>query len=505
MSIDFLEKRGKWKTRTGFIMAAVGSAVGLGNIWRFSYMAYDNGGGAFLIPYLVALMTAGIPLLVLEFGIGHERIGSAPLAFAKISRNWEWLGWWAVTFVMFGIALYYCVIIAWCLNFVVYSFGFSWGSDPNAFFFDTFLGKTAGPQEIGDVRAPILLSLVVVWFINWVVVYKGVEKGIEQASKIFMPLLFVLVFALAVWGLTLEGAGVGIAAYLKPDFSKLADYKVWVNAYSQIFFSLSLGFGIMIAYASYLPEKSNVTGNAIITALADCGFSILAGFAVFTVLGYMAFVSNKPINEVVTSGIGLAFVVFPQAISLLPGGKIFGILFFLSLTFAGISSSISILEGFSSAIIDKFHIDRKKVVSTLCVLGFLGGVIFTTGGGLFWLDIVDHFVANYGLLLVGILQCILVGWFFHIDKIRKHINRVSSVRLGTWWDWLIKFFVPAMLCLILFIALIEEVTTPYGGYTWPAIILIGRDWLLVTLFIAFVISWKTWKNNAHREKGRSDK
>ena len=128
-------KREQWKSQSGFLLAAVGSAIGLGNIWRFSYMAYDNGGGAFLIPYLVALFTAGIPLLILEFGVGHERIGSAPLAYAKIKKNWEWLGWWAVTFVMFGVVLYYIVVIAWCLNFFVLSFNLGWGNDPNSFFF----------------------------------------------------------------------------------------------------------------------------------------------------------------------------------------------------------------------------------------------------------------------------------------------------------------------------------------------------------------------------------
>jgi NSS family neurotransmitter:Na+ symporter len=260
----------------------------------------------------------------------------------------------------------------------------------------------------------------------------------------------------------------------------------------------------MIAYASYLPEKSNITGNALIAAFADAGFSILAGFAVFTVLGYMAFSTQQPIENVVKQSIGLAFVAFPQAISMLPGGKIFGILFFLSLTFAGISSSISILEAFSSAIIDKFHVGRAKVVSTLCVLGFFGGVIFTTGGGIYWLDIVDHFISHYGLVIVGILECILVGWFFHIHRIRKHINKFSSFQLGLWWDMLIRYFVPGVLLIIVVGDLLREISQPYGGYSWTSIIMIGRDWLLFTLIIAIVLSRQPWKTKAHRTKGRSD-
>jgi NSS family neurotransmitter:Na+ symporter len=302
------------------------------------------------------------------------------------------------------------------------------------------------------------------------------------------------------------GRGQGRNCYFsEAGFSKAYKPKVWIDAYSQIFFSLSLGFGIMIAYASYLPEKSNISGNAIITALTDFGFSILAGLSVFTVLGYMAYVSHQPIGELVTQSVGLAFVAYPQAISLLPGfGNVFGALFFLSLTFAGLSSSISILEAFTSALIDKFHFDRKKVVTVLCVLGFFGGVIFTTGGGLFWLDIVDHFISHYGLVLVGILECILVGWFFNIKKIRKHINKVSSFRLGPWWDGLIKYFVPMVLGFIVLGDLIKEVSQPYENYSWTSIILIGRDWLLFTLIIAFVLSSRPWKTEAHRTKGRSD-
>ncbi|HDH50127.1 MAG TPA: sodium-dependent transporter, partial [Nitrospirae bacterium] len=148
-------KREQWNSQLGFLLAAVGSAIGLGNIWRFSYMAYDYGGGAFLIPYIVALLTAGIPLLILEFAVGHERIGSAPLAYAKINRRWEWLGWWAVTFVMFGIVLYYMVIISWCLNYFFLSFSLGWGDDPDSYFFKTFLEVSSGPSEIGDVKFPI--------------------------------------------------------------------------------------------------------------------------------------------------------------------------------------------------------------------------------------------------------------------------------------------------------------------------------------------------------------
>jgi NSS family neurotransmitter:Na+ symporter len=495
--------REQWKSQFGFLLAAVGSAIGLGNIWRFSYMAYSYGGGAFLIPYITALLTAGIPLLILEFGVGHERIGSAPLAYSKIKKNGEWLGWWAVTFVMFGIDLYYNVIIAWCLNFFTLSFNLGWGSDPNTFFFKTFLALSDTPGKIGGIRTPIFAALCVVWFINWGIVYRGIQKGIEMANKIFMPLLFVLTAVLVFWSVTLEGATVGLKAYLTPDFSKIAEPKVWIDAYSQIFFTLSLGFGIMIAYASYLPKKSNISRNAVLTGVLNSGYSLFAGFAVFSVLGFMATSQGKPISEVVSQSIGLAFVAYPKALSLMPGGNFFGAIFFLCLVVAGISSSISIIEAFTSAIVDKFGLNRKMLVTVVCILGFFGSIIFTTQAGLLWLDIVDHFLTHYGLVVVGISECILVGWFFKIKILRNHINKVSTIQLGTWWDILIKYFIPLVLAVILSGDLYNEITKPYGGYSWSSLILIGRDWVLMTVIVAFIITSRPWRTDQNTRGGRT--
>ncbi len=496
-------KREQWNSQFGFLLAAVGSAIGLGNIWRFSYMAYNYGGGAFLIPYFTALLTAGIPLLILEFAVGHERIGSAPLAYAKIKKNWEWLGWWAVTFVMFGIVLYYMVIVAWCLNFFLLSFNLGWGNDPNTFFFKDFLSVSKSPLEIGRIRTPIFFALLVIWFINWFIVHRGVQRGIELANRIFMPLLFMLTAVLVFWSLTLEGAMSGVRAYLTPDFSRLSDPRVWIDAYSQIFFTLSLGFGIMITYASYLPEKANITRYALLTAFINSAYSLFAGVAVFSVLGFMATTQGEPLSGVVSQSIGLAFVAYPKAVSLMPGGNIFGAIFFLCLVVAGLSSSISIIEAFISAMVDKFGIRRKRLITIVSILGFCGSVIFTTQAGLLWLDIVDHFLTHYGLIVVGIFECILVGWFFRIKVLRQHVNRISTIKLGFWWDILIKYFVPLVLGIILVGDLYTELRKPYGGYTWGSLIMIGWDWILLTLIAAFVIASRPWKTEHHKAGGRS--
>ncbi|MCA9403836.1 MAG: sodium-dependent transporter, partial [Candidatus Omnitrophica bacterium] len=321
--------RPQWRSRMGFILAAIGSAVGLGNIWRFSYLCYENGGGAFLIPYFTALFVVGIPLMILELGIGHRMRGSAPMAMATVNRRWEWLGWFAVLIVMYGIMLYYSTVIAWCLNYVFYSFNLAWGDDPNSFFFKEFLQMAEKPFDMGDVRMPILTSLAAVWFFSWLIVFFGIQKGVELANKIFMPMLLSLILILVFWSVSLEGAGKGIAVYLKPDFSKLGQRKIWIDAFSQIFFTLSLGFGIMIAYASYLPKKVDIVKDALIISLGNSAFSFIAGFAVFGTLGYMAHATGVPVTEVVSETIGLAFVSYPKAISLMPAfSNVFGVVFF---------------------------------------------------------------------------------------------------------------------------------------------------------------------------------
>ena len=479
-------EREQWKTQSGFILAAIGSAIGLGNLWRFPYMAYENGGGAFLIPYLVALLTAGIPLMLLEYGLGQKMRGSAPAAFARVNPKWEWLGWWCVLFVMFGIVLYYIVIIAWCLHYFLFSFALPWKDDPNAYFFTQYLNFSGSPDKIGIIRTPILYEVMVIWLINWFIGYRGVQKGIERASKIFIPLLVALTFVLVLWGVNLEGAGEGIRAYLKPDFQRLSDPKVWLSAYGQIFFSLSIGFGIMIAYASYLPKKTNLYSSALITCLGNCAYSIFAGIAVFSTLGYMSFMTGKPLNEVVEKSIGLAFVAYPQAINLIPTlPGFFSAIFFLILVLAGLSSSVSIIEAFNTALMDKFQVDRRKAVTAMCGFGFLGSIIFTTGGGLCWIDILDHFITQYGLVTVGVVESLLVGWVLGAEEIREFINKNTRIKLGRWWNGMIKYFIPIVLSIMLIQSFTGDFRNPYEGYPWFWLLLVGVNWLLGCLIAAF--------------------
>ncbi len=488
------QERGAFSSNWGFLLAAIGSAIGLGNIWRFSYIAYTNGGGAFLVPYFTALLTAGIPLLILEYGLGHKQQASSPLAFAKIKRPLEVLGWWMPVFVMFGIMFYYQVVIGWCANFVVFSFNLAWGADAQQFFLHDYLGLTKGPGQLGGLRPLILAATLLMWGITWVINYREVHRGIERACKIFMPVLVITTLIMVGWGLTLPGAREGIAYYLKPDWSKLLDLKVWMAAYGQIFFTLSIGFGIMIAYASYLPKKSDLVQNAWLTSLANCLYSFVVGFAVFAVLGYLSQSKGLPISEVVKSGPILAFVVFPEAISKLPYlRELFGILFFSSLMIAGLSSGVSIIEAMTSALMDKFKWSRKMLVTVLCLLGAGGSLVFTSGAGLYWLDIVDHFLNQYGLVVAGLLESLVVGYVLKAAVLRRHINVSTGVKLKKGWDYLIKYLTPAILVVMLIRSVMTELAKPYEGYPVASLVSIGVTWLVATGAIAVILSFYPWE------------
>ncbi len=494
-----MAKRSVWGSKVGFLLAAIGSAVGLGNIWRFSYMAYENGGGAFLVPYVVALVVAGIPLMILEYALGHREKSSPPLAFARINPLWEPLGWWMPVVAFFGINLFYAAVIGWCMNYFGFALNLSWGSDTGAFFMEKFLQTSSGPFELGGIRWSILGTTVLTWGIVWFICFREISHGIEKASMIFMPLLFVLTLVLVGWSLQLPGAVQAIKEnYLYCDFSKIslatdAGRAVWVAAFGQIFFTLSLGFGIMITYASYLPRQTDIVGNALTTCVLNCLYSFITGFAVFGTIGYMAQAKGVDFSEAISGGPGLAFVVYPEAINQLPAGnRIFGALFFLVLIVAGLSSAISLTEAFACSICDKFKTSRKKAISLICGIGLLGSIVFTTRAGLWILDIVDHFINNYALIIGGILECLLVGWVLKSGVMRQHVNSVSKVRLWPVWDVVIRFVTPIILLIIVGGALKNDFKEAYENYPITALLYIGGGILFATRLISFILSHFSW-------------
>ncbi|HIF9309366.1 TPA: sodium-dependent transporter [Photobacterium damselae] len=477
--------REQWGSRAGFILAAVGSAIGLGNIWRFPYMAYENGGGAFFIPYLFAMLTAGIPFMIMEFTLGHKLRSAAPRAFAKLGGKYEWLGWFQV-FIAAVIAVYYVAVIGWAISYLGFSFKQSWGSDTNVFFFSEYLklGEHS-PSQLGGFQLHIAIPMMIAWAITFAAIYSGVKGGIERASKIMMPLLFIMVLGLITRVVFLPGALDGLNYLFQPDFSKILDAKVWSAAYGQIFFTLSVGFAIMIAYSSYLPSKSDINNNAFMTVLINCGFSITAGVLIFAVLGYMAQEQAKPLTEVVSAGVGLAFVTIPAAINLLPAPYILGPLFFLALVVAGLSSHISIIEAVTSAVIDKLNWSRKKAAIVVCGTGFIVSMAFATNGGLLLLDLVDYFINNVALLSSCLLELLIVGWLVKIADIRQYANSISDFTIGKWFELCIRFISPIMLAIILVTNLYKTLAEGYGGYDMSDLLTLG--WGLVGMMIVVSI------------------
>ncbi|MEM2716633.1 MAG: sodium-dependent transporter [Archaeoglobaceae archaeon] len=487
--------RESWASRAGFVLAAIGSAIGLGNIWRFSYLAHANGGGAFLIPYFIALFVTGISLLMVEFALGHKFKASAPMAMRQIGRKFEWIGWWAVLSA-FIITTYYVVVIGWALVYFTKSFTLAWGADTKSYFFGNVLQLSDSPWAITGFAIEVLTAVVIIWLINWFVVFRGVKKGIEKANLIMMPLLWILAIILVIRAITLPGALDGLEWYLRPDFSKIGDYKIWIAAFGQIFFSLSLAMGIMIAYGSYLPEKSDIANNSFIVGLADSAFSFLIGFAVFGTLGYMAFATQTSVQEVVAGGVGLAFIVFPQALNLIPGlPQLVAAIFFLTLIVAGLSSSISLVESITSSLIDKFKLSRTKAVNTVFVLGFLGSLIFTTTAGLYWLDIIDHFINYYGLVLVALLEVVAVAWFFKLSSLREHINAISDIKIGRWWDWALKYATVLVLAVLLILDIWGNLQKPYGDYPIDALTA-GIAVIIVGMLVSALLTLRRGKDVA---------
>ncbi len=485
--------RGAFSSRKVFILAAIGSAVGLGNIWRFPYVAYENGGGAFVIPYLVALLCAGIPFLFLDYALGHRHRGSAPLSFARLSRPAEALGWWQVG-ICFLIAVYYAAVIAWAVRYTFFSIDKSWGDDPAGFFFGDFL-KAGDPGVDSTVVAGILIPLAIVWLVVIAIMVAGVQKGVGATSVIFIPILILAFGILVVRSLFLDGAGTGLEALFTPNWDALTHAGVWAAAFGQIFFSLSIGFGIMITYSSYVDRDTDMTGSGLVVGFANSSFELLAGIGVFAALGFMAQASGVEVSEVASDGIGLAFIAFPAIISEAPGGALIGVLFFASLVIAGITSLVSVIEVVISAVRDKFAMSRTGAALAVSVpAAILSLALFSTTSGIYVLDIVDHFINQFGILLVAVISMIVVGWGVRaLPALAAHLNLTGSVHLGLWWRVLIGAIAPAALIYILAQAFWTDIETPYEGYPTWMLACFGWGAAVLVMLLGYLMAPVRWR------------
>lgn len=445
--------RGQWSSRFGFILAAAGSAIGLGNIWRFPYTAGENGGGAFVLLYLAFVVLIGIPVQLSELSMGRRTQRNAVGAFRELApgSGWSVVGGLGVA-SGFGILSFYAVIAGWTLGYIYFAvagrFSAAMSPDASGAIFTGLVGGVVGPI--------VLLAAFMV--LTALVVQGGVQGGIERASKILMPIFFLLLVALAVRSLTLPGAGEGLKFLFHVDFSKLLNAEVAGSALGQALFSLSLGMGAMITYGSYLKKDENMPMAAVAVASSDTLIALLAGLILFPAI------FSAGLEPAV--GPGLVFVVMPQVLAAMPAGWIFAVLFYLLLAIAALTSTISLLEVIVAYFVDERGWSRPSAVWTVTLVCFLLGVpsalsfggngFFTNMlGGLGFLGLVDMIFGKYGLTIGALGICLFVGYRWGIKNALEEIGGGGHrLPAGAFWGFLVRFLCPvAVFCILVLVVM----------------------------------------------------
>ena len=441
----------KWGSNIAFILAMIGSAVGLGNIWRYPYVLYSNGGGAFLIPYLVAILVLAVPLLILEYGVGYNYQSSFTKAIVKLKPKFEFYGW-ILPVVVFIMTIYYSTIIGWDGIYLFLSFFKGWGADPNTFLNVDLLQTTNSLSGVFNFIPFIAVFMLVGWFIIWFISHKNLDEGLGKVCKIFVPLLFAVMFIIVIFSLTLPGAYIGLGELFNPDWSSIWHFDIWMAAFGQIFFSLSLGMGAGFTYASYTNDDIDLISSGLCVVMANSAFENFAALGVFSILGYMSLQSGTPVSEIVSQGTTLIFVAYPQVFNILGTvGLILGPLFFFTVYVAGITSMLSSFEVLSISIQNKFALTRRKSTLILCLIGSLVSMIYATSAGGYILGIADIFVNNIVILFSVFVECVLFAWVFKAERLIEFLNNKSKTfKLGKWWLLEVKYIIPILLVVIWF-------------------------------------------------------
>lgn len=433
-------ERGRWGSNLGFILAAAGSAVGLGNIWKFPYLAGANGGAAFVIIYLIMIVVIGFVVMLGEMAIGRHTQLSAVGAYKKISKKWGFLGFIGVI-IGFCILSFYSVIGGWVLNYLFKYFTGGISAQSSGEYFGTFISSTS---------EPIIWHLIFMVLVAFIVL-KGVSKGIEKASKIMMPVLFILLIIVAIRSVTLDGAMAGIEFFLEPDFSKVTMSTI-IAAMGQAFFSLSLGLGVIITYGSYLDKNENLERNALIIPAIDTVVAMLSGFAILPAVFAFGFEPG--------AGPSLMFITLPSVFDSMPFGQFFGIVFFILILFAALTSAISLLEVVVSYTIDILKIKRLKGTTIIAILIFLVGIPCSLANGPIMGDFMImgynffdfmSFLAESVLMPIGaFLMCIFI---VHVWGSDNAVNEITSdgkykFKLKKPFIIMIKYVAPILIFII---------------------------------------------------------
>uniref|UniRef100_A0A8D0AE72 Transporter n=1 Tax=Sander lucioperca TaxID=283035 RepID=A0A8D0AE72_SANLU len=502
-------ERETWTRQMDFIMSCVGFAVGLGNVWRFPYLCYKNGGGVFLIPYLLIVFIGGIPVFFLEIALGQFMKQGGVSAW-NIAPLFKGLGLASMVIVFF-CNTYYIMILVWALYFLFHSFtnelpwatcGHPWntpnctqdfrrachnrslllnGSCPEAegmrspvieFWERKVLRLSGGLHEPGDISYEMVLCLIV----TWIIVYFCMWKGVKSTGKVvYFTALFpylVLVVLLA-HGVTLPGALDGIVYYLKPDWSKLGEAQVWIDAGTQIFFSYAIGLGALTALGSYNRFHNNCYQDAFLLAFINSGTSFFAGFVVFSVLGFMAAEQGVDISKVAESGPGLAFIAYPKAVTLMPMAPLWAALFFFMLLILGLDSQFVGVEGLITGIMDmlppKSALRREVVAAICCVICFLIDMSMVTEGGMYVFQLFDYYSASgITLLWQAFWECVVIAWVYGADRFMDDVARMIGYQPLPYMKWCWSYITPFVCVAVFLFHVVNYKPLTYNTvYTYP--------------------------------------
>ncbi|MEE6468581.1 hypothetical protein FKM82_008321 [Ascaphus truei] len=461
-------ERETWSKKIDFLLSVIGYAVDLGNVWRFPYICYQNGGGAFLIPYVIMAIFGGIPLFYMELALGQYHRNGCISIWRKICPLFKGIGY-AICMIALYIAFYYNTIMAWALYYLIFSFRaeLPWTSCHNAWNTDNCtnyfqnssviwaasssspaeefytrlvlqIHKSKGLQDLGGISWQLTLCLLFIF----IVVYFSIWKGVKTSGKVVWVTAtfpYIVLTLLLIRGATLPGAWRGVLFYLKPDWQKLLTTEVWVDAAAQIFFSLGPGFGVLLAFASYNKFHNNCYQDALITSTVNCMTSFMSGFVIFTVLGYMAEMRNLDVSEVAKdAGPSLLFITYAEAIANMPASTFFAIIFFLMLITLGLDSTFAGLEGVITAVLDEFpHVwgkRRELFVFLLITVCFLGALSTLTFGGAYMVKLFEEYATGPAVLTVVFLEAIAVSWFYGIRHFCSDVKEMLGFTPGWYWQ-----------------------------------------------------------------------
>lgn len=436
------EKKSGFSSKLGFVLAAAGSAVGLGNIWRFPYLAAKYGGGIFLLVYILLVVTFGFSLLITEIAIGRKT-GKGPIgAYKDMNNKFKPLGWLAMA-VPIIIFPYYCVIGGWVIKYLTMFISGNGATTATSGYFANFIGNAGQP----------MLFLAIYILITALVVMLGVKKGIELVSKIMMPILLVIIVVISIYSMTLNGAMEGVKYYFIPNFENFS-YKTIIAAMGQLFYSMSIAMGIMITYGSYMRKEDNLEKSVRQIEIFDTGIAILSGLMIIPAV--FAFSGGNP--NALNAGPGLMFITIPNVFNVMGGGQVMGTIFFILVALAALTSSISLMETIVQFVCDRFKIKRLYACLIIIVFAFSIGTLSVLGysvwdnvlmfGKYQFLDFFDFISNNVMMPIVSLATCILVGYIVKTDYVESEIKLNGEFKSVKLYRVMIKYICPVFMILI---------------------------------------------------------